>query len=100
MWTVTLPSSGHRPHHTLICLCLRSLIKNPAERADLKQLMVRVCVCVCVPQLSAHFNHTLVFPQVHPFIKRSEAEQVDFAGWLCSTIGLNQPGTPTHGTAM
>lgn len=49
---------------------------------------------------SAHFNITHLFPQVHPFIKRSEVEQVDFAGWLCSTIGLNQPGTPTHGTAM
>uniref|UniRef100_A0A7N8YKT3 Dual specificity mitogen-activated protein kinase kinase 1 n=1 Tax=Mastacembelus armatus TaxID=205130 RepID=A0A7N8YKT3_9TELE len=56
----------------------KCLIKNPAERADLKQLMV----------------------SVHPFIKQSEAEQVDFAGWLCSTIGLNQPATPTHGTAM
>ncbi|KAG8012686.1 Dual specificity mitogen-activated protein kinase kinase 1, partial [Nibea albiflora] len=54
----------------------KCLIKNPAERADLKQLMV------------------------HSFIKQSEAEQVDFAGWLCSTIGLNQPSTPTHGTAM
>ncbi|KAM7003557.1 dual specificity mitogen-activated protein kinase kinase 1 isoform 2-T2 [Tautogolabrus adspersus] len=54
----------------------KCLIKNPAERADLKQLMV------------------------HSFIKQSDAEQVDFAGWLCSTIGLNQPVTPTHGTAM
>uniref|UniRef100_A0AAQ5X0F1 Dual specificity mitogen-activated protein kinase kinase 1 n=1 Tax=Amphiprion ocellaris TaxID=80972 RepID=A0AAQ5X0F1_AMPOC len=54
----------------------KCLIKNPAERADLKQLMV------------------------HPFIKQSEAEEVDFAGWLCSTIGLSQPVTPTHGTAM
>uniref|UniRef100_A0A672YU01 Dual specificity mitogen-activated protein kinase kinase 1 n=1 Tax=Sphaeramia orbicularis TaxID=375764 RepID=A0A672YU01_9TELE len=54
----------------------KCLIKNPAERADLKQLMV------------------------HAFIKQSEAEQVDFAGWLCTTIGLNQPVTPTHGTAM
>uniref|UniRef100_A0A8C1WXZ1 Dual specificity mitogen-activated protein kinase kinase 1 n=1 Tax=Cyprinus carpio TaxID=7962 RepID=A0A8C1WXZ1_CYPCA len=50
----------------------KCLIKNPAERADLKQLMV------------------------HPFIKNSEAEEVDFADWLCSTIGLNQPATPTH----
>ncbi|ELW62385.1 Dual specificity mitogen-activated protein kinase kinase 1 [Tupaia chinensis] len=50
----------------------KCLIKNPAERADLKQLMV------------------------HAFIKRSDAEEVDFAGWLCSTIGLNQPSTPTH----
>ncbi|KAH0620101.1 hypothetical protein JD844_014703 [Phrynosoma platyrhinos] len=34
--------------------------------------------------------------EVHAFIKRSEADEVDFAGWLCSTIGLNQPSTPTH----
>ncbi|XP_077453119.1 dual specificity mitogen-activated protein kinase kinase 1 isoform X2 [Stigmatopora argus] len=54
----------------------KCLIKNPAERADLKQLMV------------------------HPFIRKSEAEHVDFAGWLCTTIGLNQPGTPTHRSAM
>uniref|UniRef100_A0AAQ4QZ75 Dual specificity mitogen-activated protein kinase kinase 1 n=1 Tax=Gasterosteus aculeatus aculeatus TaxID=481459 RepID=A0AAQ4QZ75_GASAC len=54
----------------------KCLIKNPAERADLKHLTV------------------------HAFIKLSEAEQVDFAGWLCSTIGLNQPVTPTHSTAM
>uniref|UniRef100_A0A8D1SP96 Dual specificity mitogen-activated protein kinase kinase 1 n=1 Tax=Sus scrofa TaxID=9823 RepID=A0A8D1SP96_PIG len=52
------------------------LIKNPAERADLKQLMV------------------------HAFIKRSDAEEVDFAGWLCSTIGLNQPSTPTHAAGV
>ncbi|MBN3306679.1 MP2K1 kinase, partial [Amia calva] len=50
----------------------KCLIKNPAERADLKQLVV------------------------HTFIKQSEAEEVDFAGWLCSTIDLNQPSTPTH----
>uniref|UniRef100_A0A670JE34 Dual specificity mitogen-activated protein kinase kinase 1 n=1 Tax=Podarcis muralis TaxID=64176 RepID=A0A670JE34_PODMU len=50
----------------------KCLVKNPAERADLKQLVV------------------------HTFIKRSEADEVDFAGWLCATIGLNQPSTPTH----
>ncbi|KAJ8792933.1 hypothetical protein J1605_003901 [Eschrichtius robustus] len=49
-----------------------SLIKNPAERADLKMLM----------------NHA--------FIKRSEVEEVDFAGWLCKTLRLNQPSTPTR----
>uniref|UniRef100_A0A673LMV3 Dual specificity mitogen-activated protein kinase kinase 1 n=1 Tax=Sinocyclocheilus rhinocerous TaxID=307959 RepID=A0A673LMV3_9TELE len=54
----------------------KCLIKNPAERADLKQLVV------------------------HPFIKNSEAEEVDFADWLCSTIGLNQPATPTHSVGM
>uniref|UniRef100_A0A671SGX5 Dual specificity mitogen-activated protein kinase kinase 1 n=1 Tax=Sinocyclocheilus anshuiensis TaxID=1608454 RepID=A0A671SGX5_9TELE len=37
---------------------------------------------------------------VHPFIKNSEAEEVDFADWLCSTIGLNQPATPTHSVGM
>ncbi|XP_038575241.1 dual specificity mitogen-activated protein kinase kinase 2b [Micropterus salmoides] len=50
----------------------KCLIKNPADRADLKMLM----------------NHT--------FIKRSEAAEVDFAGWLCKTIGMNKPGTPTR----
>lgn len=50
----------------------KCLIKNPADRADLKMLM----------------NHT--------FIKRSEVEEVDFAGWLCKTMRLDQPGTPTH----
>ncbi|XP_046890521.1 dual specificity mitogen-activated protein kinase kinase 1 isoform X1 [Hypomesus transpacificus] len=54
----------------------KCLIKNPAERADLKQLTV------------------------HTFIKQSEAEEVDFAGWLCSTIGLNQPVTPTHSIGL
>ncbi|XP_041849290.1 dual specificity mitogen-activated protein kinase kinase 2b isoform X1 [Melanotaenia boesemani] len=49
----------------------KCLVKNPAERADLKMLM----------------NHT--------FIKRSEVEEVDFAGWLCRTMGLDQPSTPT-----
>uniref|UniRef100_A0A668REQ8 Dual specificity mitogen-activated protein kinase kinase 2 n=1 Tax=Oreochromis aureus TaxID=47969 RepID=A0A668REQ8_OREAU len=52
----------------------KCLIKNPADRADLKMLM----------------NHT--------FIKRSEAEEVDFAGWLCKTMELNQPSTPTRTT--
>uniref|UniRef100_A0A7N6AFK3 Dual specificity mitogen-activated protein kinase kinase 2 n=1 Tax=Anabas testudineus TaxID=64144 RepID=A0A7N6AFK3_ANATE len=55
-------------------LCICSLIKNPAERADLKMLMS------------------------HTFIKRSEVEEVDFAGWLCKTMGLNQPSTPTRST--
>ncbi|PWA21000.1 hypothetical protein CCH79_00007286, partial [Gambusia affinis] len=50
----------------------KCLIKNPAERADLKMLM----------------NHT--------FIKRSEVEEVDFAGWLCKTMNLHQPSTPTR----
>uniref|UniRef100_A0A3Q3VK29 Dual specificity mitogen-activated protein kinase kinase 2 n=1 Tax=Mola mola TaxID=94237 RepID=A0A3Q3VK29_MOLML len=52
----------------------KCLIKNPSERAELKLLM----------------NHI--------FIKRSEVEEVDFAGWLCKTMGLNQPSTPTRST--
>uniref|UniRef100_A0A8C7QZC1 Dual specificity mitogen-activated protein kinase kinase 2 n=1 Tax=Oncorhynchus mykiss TaxID=8022 RepID=A0A8C7QZC1_ONCMY len=55
---------------TMIFLCF-SLMKNPKDRADLKMLM----------------NHA--------FIKRSEVEEVDFACWLCKTMGLNQPSTPT-----
>lgn len=48
------------------------------------------------------FEHHFLFPhmQVHAFIKRSDAEEVDFAGWLCSTIGLNQPSTPTHAAGV
>uniref|UniRef100_A0A8C5KRG5 Dual specificity mitogen-activated protein kinase kinase 2 n=1 Tax=Jaculus jaculus TaxID=51337 RepID=A0A8C5KRG5_JACJA len=45
----------------------KCLIKNPAEPADLKMLMS------------------------HAFIKRSEVEEVDFAGWLCRTLRLDQP---------
>lgn len=44
--------------------------------------------------------HLTILVQVHSFIKNSEAEEVDFAGWLCSTIGLNQPATPTHSVGM
>ncbi|KAG5275747.1 hypothetical protein AALO_G00124120 [Alosa alosa] len=50
----------------------KCLIKNPADRADLKMLVS------------------------HTFIKRAEVEKVDFAGWLCKTMGLNQPSTPTR----
>lgn len=32
--------------------------------------------------------------QNHTFIKRSEVEEVDFAGWLCKIMALNQPSTP------
>jgi len=49
----------------------RSLKKNPSERADLRTLMT------------------------HPFIKKSETEQVDFAGWVCKTMDLDC-STPTH----
>uniref|UniRef100_A0A8C5MX16 Dual specificity mitogen-activated protein kinase kinase 2 n=1 Tax=Leptobrachium leishanense TaxID=445787 RepID=A0A8C5MX16_9ANUR len=48
----------------------KCLIKNPSERADLKMLMV------------------------HTFLKRDEIQEVDFAGWLCKTLGLRQPSNP------
>ncbi|KAF5923297.1 hypothetical protein HPG69_005289 [Diceros bicornis minor] len=32
----------------------------------------------------------------HAFIKRAEVEEVDFAGWLCKTLRLRQPSTPTR----
>lgn len=86
---------------TLRCCFHSSLIKNPAERADLKQLMVRFALLIFTyytPFLYA--SKSSPFLQVHPFIKTSEAEEVDFAGWLCTTIGLSQPLTPTHGTIM
>lgn len=44
--------------------------------------------------LIVHYYKSLL--QNHTFIKRSEVEEVDFAGWLCKTIGLNQPSTPTQ----
>lgn len=34
------------------------------------------------------------FLQTHAFVKRSEAEEVDFAGWVCQTMGLD-PSTST-----
>ncbi|XP_076356667.1 dual specificity mitogen-activated protein kinase kinase 1-like [Tachypleus tridentatus] len=51
----------------------RCLKKIPEERTDLKTLMN------------------------HPFIKQSEAESVDFAGWICRTMDLN-PVSPTKST--
>lgn len=51
----------------------RCLKKNPAERADLKTLIN------------------------HPFVKNSECERIDFAGWVCQTMGLD-PSTPTKST--
>lgn len=79
-------------------LCLRFQFDQEPSRESRPEAADGKCAHCAV--WSAYFNITHLFPQVHPFIKRSEAEQVDFAGWLCSTIGLNQPGTPTHGTAM
>lgn len=52
----------------------RCLKKNPAERADLKTLTG------------------------HAFIKKSEAERIDFSGWVCKTMDL-KPSTPTRSVA-
>ncbi|XP_070543184.1 dual specificity mitogen-activated protein kinase kinase 1-like [Ptychodera flava] len=66
-----LPSGVFSPE--FIDFVNNCLIKNPSERADLKYLMN------------------------HPFIKKSEAEDVDFAGWVCETMNL-KPSTPTQTT--
>lgn len=49
----------------------RCLKKNPTERADLKTLMN------------------------HEWLRKCEKEEVDIAGWVCRTMGL-QPTTPTR----
>lgn len=54
----------------LVDKCLK---KNPAERTDLKTLIN------------------------HQFVKQAETEEVDFAGWVCQTMGLD-PATPTKST--
>ncbi|GBM70052.1 Dual specificity mitogen-activated protein kinase kinase 1 [Araneus ventricosus] len=64
----SVPASVFSPEFKdLVDRCLK---KNPAERADLK------------------------FLTTHAFVKRSEMEDVDFAGWVCQTMGLD-PSTPT-----
>ncbi|XP_074600575.1 mitogen-activated protein kinase kinase 1 [Brevipalpus obovatus] len=54
--------------------CLK---KNPVERPDLKTLMN------------------------HPFVKRSEAEDLDFARWICDVMHLtrHEPSTPSKNSA-
>ncbi|XP_011677450.1 dual specificity mitogen-activated protein kinase kinase 1 isoform X2 [Strongylocentrotus purpuratus] len=47
------------------------LIKNPNERADLKKL------------------------KVHTFAIMSEEARVDFAGWICATMGMSPPHNDT-----
>ena len=54
----------------LVDSCLK---KNPNERANLKTLM----------------NHA--------FIKNSESENIDFADWVCKSVGLERtPSSPTR----
>uniref|UniRef100_A0A0K8TLS1 mitogen-activated protein kinase kinase n=1 Tax=Tabanus bromius TaxID=304241 RepID=A0A0K8TLS1_TABBR len=52
-------------------ICLK---KDPDERADLKRLLS------------------------HPWIRRSETEEVDIAGWVCKTMDL-PPSTPKRNTS-
>lgn len=54
----------------------KSLEKNPQDRADLKGLVQ------------------------HAWIKRAEDNDIDFAGWVCKTMGLKppSPSTPTEKT--
>ncbi len=66
-----------------LCLCLSVCVIGVCV---IGVCVWSVCVCVC----SLFQNHT--------FIKRSEVEEVDFAGWLCKMMGLNQPSTPTQTT--
>ncbi|XP_022656451.1 dual specificity mitogen-activated protein kinase kinase 1-like [Varroa jacobsoni] len=49
----------------------RCLKRNPSERGDLKTLMD------------------------HPWIKQSEQENVDFSGWVCQTVGVNDAQATT-----
>lgn len=52
---------------------LNCLQKDPSERGDLKALVN------------------------HPFIKRSELEEIDFANWVCKTMNMEEkPSTPTR----
>ncbi|KAF8794678.1 dual specificity mitogen-activated protein kinase kinase 1-like [Argiope bruennichi] len=68
----TLPSGVFsKEFKDLVDRCLK---KNPAERADLKTLIN------------------------HPFVKNAETEEIDFAGWVCQTMGLD-PSTPTKPTS-
>ncbi|XP_015789239.1 dual specificity mitogen-activated protein kinase kinase 1 [Tetranychus urticae] len=54
----------------LVDSCLK---KNPVERPDLKTLMN------------------------HPYVKKSESEDLDFARWVCQVMKL-EPSTPTKNT--
>ncbi|GFY42372.1 hypothetical protein TNIN_152132 [Trichonephila inaurata madagascariensis] len=64
----SVPASVFSPEFKdLVDRCLK---KNPAERADLK------------------------FLTTHPFVRRSDSEDVDFPGWVCQTMGV-APLTPT-----
>ncbi|KAI1296661.1 Dual specificity mitogen-activated protein kinase kinase 1 [Halotydeus destructor] len=69
----TLPLGVFTPEFKdLVDKCLK---KNPSERANLKTLM----------------NHA--------YIKRAEAEDIDFAKWICNMMQLD-PSTPTKSSAL
>lgn len=71
----------------------KCLKKEPNERADLKTLLV--------PIHFGHFSMVVSFKIIlnlfkikdHPWIKKYENENVDIAGWVCSTMNL-PPATP------
>ena len=88
----------------LVSFCLqfdqKSSWESRSENADGEYLtsFFGYYIFVLMMPLVQSMLFTLVFFQSHTFIKRSEVEEVDFAGWLCKTMGLNQPSTPTRGT--
>lgn len=72
---------------------------KPPQRSEKGPEMVVFCWRWKPPLQDApdHIANLASLPlQNHTFIKRSEVEEVDFAGWLCKTLRLNQPSTPTR----
>uniref|UniRef100_A0AAY4EVI0 Dual specificity mitogen-activated protein kinase kinase 2 n=1 Tax=Denticeps clupeoides TaxID=299321 RepID=A0AAY4EVI0_9TELE len=84
------PVSGHGPAMAIFEL-LDYIVNEPPPKLPQGvfttdfQDFVNKCI---ITNLFFFCNHT--------FIKRSEVEEVDFAGWLCKTMGLKQPSTPTR----
>uniref|UniRef100_A0A4W6EC56 mitogen-activated protein kinase kinase n=1 Tax=Lates calcarifer TaxID=8187 RepID=A0A4W6EC56_LATCA len=86
------PVSGHGAVMAIFEL-LDYIVNEPPPKlphgvftSDFQDFVTKCILCLC----------DCVLLQNHMFIKRSEAEEVDFAGWLCKTMGLNQPSTPTR----
>lgn len=72
----------------------RCLKKNPQERANLKTLMVSYAIAYRHMLTYAIRSISAAVIQAHPFVKRSEAEDIDFASWICQVMQLD-PSTPT-----
>lgn len=64
-----------------------------ADLSRLQLILPPVPSATC--PMASDATSALVF-QNHAFIKRAEVEEVDFAGWLCRTLRLKQPSTPTR----